>query len=82
MNNRAREETPHLRAPAPATGHRGGAIKFIQKVRGCSYSDAIAYLEGWLDLIAFAKSINLETANAQLPMQLPLFKFIAESSKS
>lgn len=29
-------------------GDRGGAIKFIQKVRRCSCDQAVAYLEGWL----------------------------------
>lgn len=33
----------------PATGDRGGAIKFIQKLKRCSYERAIGYLDGWFD---------------------------------
>lgn len=29
--------------------NRGGAIKFIQKFRRCSYGHALSYLEGWRD---------------------------------
>lgn len=33
----------------PVTGDRGGAIKFIQKVKNCSYQQAVGYIDGWLD---------------------------------
>lgn len=33
------------------TGDRGSSIKFIQRIKHCSYEHAIAYLEGWLDAL-------------------------------
>ena len=33
----------------PATNDRGGAIRFVQRVRRCNYGQALAYLSGWLD---------------------------------
>lgn len=32
----------------PVTGDRGGAIKFVQKMRRLSYDQAIAFLVGWI----------------------------------
>lgn len=29
-------------------GKRGGAIRFVSKIRNCSYDQAIAFCEGWL----------------------------------
>lgn len=54
----------------PATGDRGGAIKFIQKFKHLSYAGAVAYLEGWLDGQAVQKAT--ETAESP-PVQLVLF---------
>lgn len=33
----------------PATGDRGGAIRFVQRFRRCNYGQALAYLAGWID---------------------------------
>lgn len=30
------------------TGDRGSALKFIMRMRRCSYANALAFLEGWI----------------------------------
>ena len=65
----------------PVTGDRGGAIKFIQRIRRCSYERAIAYLEGWHDCQAVGQAASIESPKPveQPPVQLSLFALLKES---
>lgn len=64
----------------PVTGDRGGAIKFIQRARRCSYDQAIAYLEGWHDSQAVSKPIVIPVQHPadKPPVQLSLFALLNE----
>lgn len=64
----------------PDTGDRGGAIKFIQRARRCSYDQAIAYLEGWHDSQAAVKPIVIPVQHPadKHPVQLSLFALLNE----
>jgi hypothetical protein len=56
----------------PTNRHcRGGPIKFVQKVRQCSYEQAISYLEGWQDCQAHTDGVTVEKHPINKPIERP-----------
>jgi hypothetical protein len=35
----------------PATGDRGDCVKFVRRIRNCSFPAALSFLDGWLAAI-------------------------------
>lgn len=67
---------------APDTGDRGSSIKFIQRLRRCSYDQALAYLEGWLDRQSIMTApIQNERLEEKTPVQLALFALKQERGR-
>ena len=70
------------------TRNRGGPIKFIQRVRRCSYEQAVSYLEGWLDCQRSTAGVTVEEHPInqrieqpyQPPIQLNLFDLLTNGA--